>query len=111
MGVDINTQDKIHYFSSNSFEEVDINIFVPTSMGLSTIDPYKKMTVSSECFDIEQLAIQQKLLRLQLEMIENELKQAEIFKSLQSSRQTILSCSVADTSDSDSLEAAIVTLS
>ena len=80
-------------------------------MGLSTIDPYKKMTVSSECFDIEQLAIQQKLLRLQLEMIENELKQAEIFKSLQSSRQTILSCAVADTSDSDSLEAAIVTLS
>ena len=78
-------------------------------MGLSTIDPYKKLTVSSECFNIEQLAIQQKLLRLQLEMIENELKQAEMLKSLQSSRETILSCETI--SNSDALEAAIVQMS
>ena len=56
------------------------------NMGI--IEPYKKI----DCIDINELGMQQRILELQLQMLHNEMKQVELIKSLQTSRETIISC-------------------
>ena len=77
-------------------------------MGLSQVDS------CPEYDEIQQLTMKHKLLKLQLEMIEAELRQAEMLKTLQSNRgQTtaVHEKNVKIPTNSDALDTAIVELS
>ena len=55
---------------------------------MGIIEPYKKI----DCIDINDLTMQQRILELELQMLQNEMKQVELMKSLQTSRETITRC-------------------
>ena len=55
---------------------------------MGIIEPYKKI----DCIDINDLTRQQRILELELQMLQNEMKQVELMKSLQTSQQTIARC-------------------
>jgi len=80
-------------------------------MGLSDVGQYKR--ISSDNMDIQQLTLQQKLLQLKLEIIENEIKQAEMLNNLQSTREPNKTCdkNLETSRNNDALESALVMLS
>ena len=74
------------------------------------IEPYKKI----DCIDINDLTRQQRILELELQMLQNEMKQVELMKSLQTSKQTIARCEKeaedGEASSKEALQEALVSL-
>ena len=50
---------------------------------MGIIEPYKKI----DCIDINDLTRQQRILELELQMLQNEMKQVELMKSLQTKKK------------------------
>ena len=77
---------------------------------MGIIEPYKKI----DCIDINDLTMQQRILDLELQMLQNEMKQVELMKSLQTSRETIVRCEkeaeTGEAGNKEAIEEALVSL-